>query len=120
MKKLTLIFALGLGLSTAAFAGSPKTNDAKPSSTTASPTENKTGDAVYYWFDTNAAGTTVAPGATAKSNTPTALDPDGCDGNGIFCGLAYDQSKTHIDGSGNRVLNSGETAADRDTFSKED
>lgn len=78
------------------------------------PTEKKFVD--YYWFQTNASGTTVMQPARSDIASPT--DPSGCTLGADYCSLAFDQSKTTLDASGHRVLKPGITASDRDAISK--
>lgn len=102
MKKLTLIFALGLGLSTAAFAGSPKTNDLKSDgkTTEASATDSKTTESTAY-FQYNG----------PQSGDPEDLDdPDNYGTTQVnpstLCGTPGTKrcaAEFNIDGSGHRV-----------------
>jgi hypothetical protein len=76
----------------------------------------QTSDEVYYWFQTNAAGTTVTE--PARSDVASPGDPSGCNLGANFCSLGYTASKTTLNGAGHRVLISGIDASDRDAFSK--
>ncbi|SEO18021.1 hypothetical protein SAMN05216436_1436 [bacterium A37T11] len=85
-----------------------KTNDRNASKNTT--------QATYYWFATNNDGTSV--GATAKSDSPTSADPDGCTVGPVYCGLGYQESKTTVNASGHRILATGIGATNRDVISQ--
>jgi TctA family transporter len=67
MKKAIFIFGLGVLALTTANAKGSKTNEAKTTETVAAPTETKTKDASYYWYEVSYVGNTngfIPAGAT--------------------------------------------------------
>ena len=59
----------------------------------------------YYWFQSNAAGTSISQ--PARSDTPSASDPSGCNLGSDFCSLGYQSNQTMLDANNHRILKSG-------------
>lgn len=100
--RIALVLALALAV-TAAFAFKGHTEPAKK-------------NVMYYWFASNAAGTSITQ--PARSNSATTADPSGCTTGLDYCSLGYTQDQVTTNGQGNIVLKSTTPVSGYGAFSQ--
>jgi len=100
--KVVLVLALAIAV-TAAFAFTGHKTVAKK-------------NVMYYWFASNAAGTSITQ--PARSNSASTSDPSGCTTGLDYCSLGYTLDQVTTNAQGNIVLKSTTPVSSYGAFSQ--